>query len=69
MSELRRTALDVAELELRRRRGALRTLRSEEQAAVDELARAVALRVTRELLEPLEPDGGDSAAPAVHASV
>jgi hypothetical protein len=69
MSELRHTALDVAELELRRRIGALRCLRPDEQAAVDELARAVALRVTEELLAPLELDGGDSAAPAAHAFV
>ena len=65
MSVLRATALEVAERELRRRRGALAALADDELAAVEEVARAVALGVTVELLEPLEAGGGDPAAPAV----
>ena len=64
MSALRGTALEVAERELRRRRGALAALADGELETVVEVARAVALGVTEELLEPLEAGGGDPAAPA-----
>jgi hypothetical protein len=69
LSVLRGTALEVAERELRRRRGALAALADDELAAIEEVVRAVALGVTEELLEPLETGGGDPAAPAVRPAL
>jgi hypothetical protein len=51
MTHLQHQALAVAELELNRRRGVLRTLGPEERALVEELAQRVALLVADDLVE------------------